>query len=68
MNNQEASGASKKVDPLHDGSSALFDPYRPTDPTDRRQDRLPAVVFDPYFGKLPRDSGSFDTVTWLRVR
>src|SRR3954470_14209321 len=68
MNNQEAPGASKKVDPLHDGSPAVFDPYGPTDHTDHRQDRPPAVVFDPYFGKLPRDSRNFDTVTWGRVR
>jgi len=47
MNNQEVPGASKKVDPFHDGSPA---------------------VFDPYFGKLPRDSGNFDTVTWIRAR
>jgi len=68
MNNQEAPGTSKKVDPLHAGSPALFDPYRPTDHKDHRQDRPPAVVFDPYFGKLPRDSRTFDTVTWVRVR
>ena len=68
MNNKEAPGTSKKVYPLRGDSPALFDPYRPTDHTDRRQDRPPAVVFDPYFGKLPRDSGNFDTVTWIRAR
>ena len=68
MNNQEVPGASKKVDPLHDGSPAVFDPYEPTDHTNHKQDRPPAVVFDPYFGKLPRDSRNFDTVTWVRVR
>ena len=68
MNSQEIPGASRKVDPLHDHSPAVFDPYGPADHTHHRQDHPPVVLFDPYFGKLPRDNRNLDIVTWVRIR